>query len=72
MVQVIERGEGYYESRDVETSRVYEWRPERVTLGPWPSAFSTAIRVLSASTPGASRTSMRSTLPVRPNAFSAV
>jgi hypothetical protein len=30
MVRVIERGEGYYESRDVEASRVYEWRSERV------------------------------------------
>jgi hypothetical protein len=30
MVQVIERGEGYYESRDVEAGRVYEWRPEHV------------------------------------------
>ncbi|MDX6381353.1 MAG: hypothetical protein QOI57_2377 [Rubrobacteraceae bacterium] len=32
MVQVIERGEGFYEARDVEAGRVYEWGPEHVVV----------------------------------------
>ena len=32
MVQLIERDEGYYESRDLEAGKAYRWRAERVAV----------------------------------------